>query len=62
MLGYGGGFVGPLVFGMVLDWSGGLSVEAWGYAFAHLAVIVLAGRIAFAVFRPRGVAGDRQSR
>ena len=62
MLGYAGGFVGPLVFGLVLDWAGGMSHEAWGYAFAHVAGVVLVGRIIFAILRPRDVAGDRVSR
>ncbi len=60
-LGYAGGFVGPLAFGLVLDWAGGMSPEAWGYAFAHLAGVVLVGRIIFGLLRPRDVAGDRAS-
>jgi predicted MFS family arabinose efflux permease len=59
MLGYGGGFVGPLALGLVLDWAGGMSPEAWGYAFAHIAGVVLLGRIAFGVLRPRDLPGDR---
>lgn len=59
MLGYGGGFVGPLAFGAVLDWTGGMSPEAWGYAFAHIAGVVLVGRVLFGILRPRDVAGDR---
>jgi MFS family permease len=59
MLGYGGGFVGPLAFGLVLDWAGGMSPEAWGYAFAHIAGVVLVGRIIFGVLKPRDLVGDR---
>lgn len=47
MLGYAGGFVGPLAFGWLLDAMGGASHTAWGVAFAATAMIVLAGRIAF---------------
>lgn len=59
MLGYAGGFVGPLSIGLVLDWSGGMSVMGWGYAFAATAVVLLAGRITFTLLRPRDLAGDR---
>jgi MFS family permease len=62
MLGYAGGFVGPLALGLVLDWAGGMSPEAWGYAFAHIAGVVLLGRIAFGLLRPRDLAGDRAGR
>jgi len=37
MLGFGAGFVAPLVFGMVLDLAGGRSAPlAWGFAFSSL--------------------------
>lgn len=62
MLGYSGGFVGPLALGLVLDWAGGMSPEAWGYAFAHIAGVVLLGRIAFGILRPRDLVGDRHAR
>lgn len=48
MLGYAGGFVGPLLAGVLLDWAGGEGVVAWGIAFGHVAFIMLAG---FAVLR-----------
>jgi MFS family permease len=39
MLGFGAGFVAPLVFGVVLDLAGGnFSPFAWGLAFASLGV------------------------
>jgi MFS family permease len=39
MLGFGAGFVSPLVFGAVLDLAGGnASAPAWGWAFASLGV------------------------
>jgi MFS family permease len=59
MLGYAGGFVGPLVMGVVLDLAGGMSTLGWGFAFLHLTVAMLAGRVAFVVLRPQTLAGDR---
>jgi len=42
MLGFGAGFVAPLVFGVVLDLAGGkLSPVAWGFAFASLGVAAI---------------------
>jgi len=43
MCGYVGGFLGPLGVGIVLDLAGGNSVLGWGLAFAHLALVTLAG-------------------
>jgi hypothetical protein len=43
MCGYAGGFVGPLGVGLVLDWAG--SVQGWGLAFGHLALITLTGLV-----------------
>jgi MFS family permease len=43
MSGYGGGFIGPLGVGFILDLSGGNSVTGWGLAFGHIAVIALMG-------------------
>ncbi len=43
-VGFGGGFMGPLVFGAMLDLSGGDDVVAsWGVAFALVALATLAG-------------------
>ncbi len=60
MLGYSGGFLGPLVIGWVLDLSGGMSTLGWGLAFLHIAVVVLIGRGAFVLLRPRDLAGDHK--
>jgi MFS family permease len=47
LMGFGGGFLGPLAFGMVLDLGGGSSsVAAWGLAFASLALVVAPGPLA----------------
>ena len=48
MAGYAGGFVGPLLTGVVLDSAGGDGALAWGLAFGQVALITLAG---FAVLR-----------
>jgi predicted MFS family arabinose efflux permease len=58
MLGYAGGFVGPLLAGVLLDWAGGEGVAAWGIAFGHVAFIMLA---AFAVLRWLGRGADSRS-
>lgn len=61
MLGYGGGFVGPLIVGWALDLSGGMSSEAWAIAFLVVAALALAGVIIFCVMGPRDLAGDRHA-
>lgn len=61
MLGYAGGFVGPLIIGIVLDWSGGMSRPGWTAAFLTIAGLMLAAAIAFMLMRPRDLAGDRAS-
>jgi len=58
MLGYIGGFVGPLTVGWVLDWRGGMSAAAWATAFATIAVLMVLALAAFLIMRPRGLAGD----
>lgn len=46
-IGFLGAFVGPIVFGAVLDLAGGgASVVAWGLAFASLGVAVALGPVA----------------
>jgi MFS family permease len=55
MFGYAGGFVGPLLAGVVLDLAGGDGVAAWGLAFGHVAFIMLVG---FAVLRWLGRGQD----
>jgi MFS family permease len=62
MLGYGGGFIGPLVMGLILDALGGESVLNWGIGFAHLAVIMIIGPAALKLLKPRDLSGDRPSR
>ena len=59
MLGYAGGFFGPLLVGVVLDASGGMSRGGWTAAFLSIAALVAAALAAFAIMRPRGLEGDR---
>jgi predicted MFS family arabinose efflux permease len=59
MLGYGGGFIGPLMIGWVLDLSGGMSAIAWGLAFGSVAATVALAMVAFAVLKPAELTGDR---
>jgi MFS family permease len=59
MLGYAGGFVGPLMVGWILDLAGGMSQLAWGAAFLAIGFLVLLALTAFSIIRPRELAGDR---
>lgn len=59
MLGYAGGFVGPLAVGWTLDAMGGMSQPGWGSAFGLIAVLMMAALGAFIAIRPRELAGDR---
>jgi predicted MFS family arabinose efflux permease len=43
MLGYAGGFIGPLGVGFALDIAGDNLALGWGLGFAHLAVVTLIG-------------------
>lgn len=53
-----GSFVGPVLFGVVLDATGGRqSAPAWGFAFASIGVVSLASALALA--RLTGVGPDR---
>jgi predicted MFS family arabinose efflux permease len=61
MLGYSGGFLGPLAIGWTLDLAGGMSPRGWGLAFLHVAIVMLIGRICFGRLRPHDLAGDRNS-
>ena len=59
MLGYAGGFVGPLLIGWTLDLAGGMSPIAWGLSFLAIAVSMALGLLAFTLLRPHDPAGDR---
>lgn len=62
MLGYGGGFVGPLAIGWTLDLAGGMSRVGWGMAYLVVAALSLSSLILFAVMKPRDIEGDRGRR
>jgi MFS family permease len=50
--GFGGGALGPLVFGMILDVSGGgATATSWGLAFASLGLVAFLGPIALCRLR-----------
>ena len=59
MLGYIGGFVGPLAVGWTLDLGGGNSRAGWTTAFAGLAFLMALALIVFIAMRPRALEGDR---
>ena len=58
MLGYSGGFVGPLMIGYTLDLAGGMSRTGWGVSFGLIAVLMLLALIAFRWMRPRALSGE----
>jgi MFS family permease len=62
MLGYTGGFVGPLMVGIILDLAGGMSRASWAAAFLSVAALMLLALAAFWLIRPRELAGDRGER
>jgi hypothetical protein len=58
-IGFGGGFVGTLLFGMTLDFFGGTArLAAWVMAFGTCAVACLAGSIA-SLFLSRDLVRER---
>ncbi len=59
MLGYAGGFVGPLVVGLVLDASGGMSAAGWMAAYFSIAALMALALVLFWLMQPRGLEGDR---
>lgn len=59
MLGYAGGFVGPLLIGWTLDLSGGMSQVGWGLSFFSVAMLMVLALITFWLIRPRELEGDR---
>ena len=60
MLGYAGGFVGPLLVGWVLDLSGGMSQLGWGFSFFSVAILMALALLAFWIIRPRELEGDKR--
>jgi MFS family permease len=60
MLGYAGGFVGPLLVGWVLDATGGMSQLGWGMSFLSVAMLMALALVTFCVIRPRELEGDKR--
>ena len=60
MLGYAGGFIGPLLVGIVLDAFGGMSNSSWAFAFSAMALCMLISFVVFMWLKPDELAGDRQ--
>jgi len=59
MLGYAGGFVGPLLVGWVLDFFGGMSQLGWGMSFFSVASLMALALVTFWAIRPRELEGDK---
>jgi MFS family permease len=59
MLGYAGGFVGPLAVGWTLDLAGGMSPLGWGLSYLLVAVLMALALAAFLAIRPREREGSR---
>jgi predicted MFS family arabinose efflux permease len=59
MLGYLGGFVGPLAVGWTLDLGGADSRSAWTAAFLGIAALMILTLVVFVAMRPRSLEGDR---
>lgn len=59
MLGYIGGFIGPLAVGWTLDLGGGMSRATWAAAFLIIASLSAIALAVFWLMRPRELAGDR---
>ena len=61
MLGYSGGFVGPLMIGYILDLAGGMSRIGWGLSFGAISLLMLLALMAFRWMRPRELSGDKNT-
>ena len=61
MLGYSGGFAGPLMIGYILDLAGGMSRIGWGLSFGAISLLMLLALMAFRWMRPRELSGDKNT-
>ena len=59
MLGYVGGFVGPLVIGVLLDVFGAGTPVGWGLAFLSIIGILFFGPLVMVLLKPGSLDGDR---
>ena len=62
LTGYGLGFVGSVMLGVIIDVMGGESELAWGVGFAHIALVMALGPLALLFLKPADLAGDRAIR
>ncbi len=54
LIGFGGGAIGPLVVGVLLDFGGGREdIFAWGVGFASMGAAALLGPVAMWLLRPK---------
>ena len=58
MLGYIGGFIGPLAVGWILDAGGGMSPATWAVVFVGIALLSTISLAVFLLMRPRELVGD----
>ena len=61
MLGYIGGFIGPLAVGWILDLGGGMAPTTWAAAFLVVALLSVVALAVFTLMRPQELSGDRGS-
>ena len=59
MLGYFGGFIGPLAVGWTLDLQSANAAAGWLTAFSGIAALSALALIVFLMMRPRELAGDK---
>jgi predicted MFS family arabinose efflux permease len=59
MLGYLGGFVGPLAVGWLLDVRSTGALANWSLAFTAVAALMALALVVFLAMRPRSLEGDR---
>ena len=59
MLGYLGGFIGPLAVGWTLEFQGANTAAGWATAFSGIAALSALALIVFLMMRPRALEGDR---
>ena len=60
MLGYTGGFIGPLIVGWSLDLGGGMSSGTWALSFGIIALLSVGALLTFLAMRPLELPGDRR--
>ena len=58
MLGYIGGFIGPLAVGWILDAGGGMSPATWAVAFVGIALLSTISLAVLLLMRPRELVGN----